>query len=102
NKVKVVPNPYIVRSNFKESEFLRRIRFTNLPNVCKIKIFTLSGEFVNELDHNSDTEGNEWWDLRSINNQEVSPGLYLYYIEQFNPATHKKIADQVGKFAIVR
>jgi hypothetical protein len=102
NKVKVVPNPYIVRSNFKESEFLRRIRFTNLPNVCKIKIFTLSGEFVNELDHNSDTEGNEWWDLRSINNQEVSPGLYLYYIEQLNPATHKKIADQVGKFAIVR
>ena len=31
NAIKVVPNPYIVNSSFNETEYLSRIRFTNLP-----------------------------------------------------------------------
>ena len=38
---------------------------------------------------------NTWWDLRSINNQEVAPGLYLYTVEFEGQSS-------VGKFAIVR
>jgi hypothetical protein len=102
DQVQVVPNPYIVRSNFKESEFLRRIRFTNLPKKCKIKIFTLSGEMVAELDHESETTGNEWWDMRTVNNQEIAPGLYLYHIQQIDPESEKLMTDLVGKFAVVR
>ena len=62
SNVKVVPNPYIARSQFKESEFQRQIRFTNLPRQCKIKIFTISGELVYEFEHDDKFSGNEWWD----------------------------------------
>ena len=102
SKVKVVPNPYIVRSGFKETEFLRKVRFTNLPGKCKIKIFTLTGELVTELDHESETSGNKWWDMRTVNNQEIAPGLYLYHIRQIHQGTGETVEDKVGKFAVVR
>ena len=71
---------------------------------CTIKIFTVTGELVNTLAHNlendydGDTadEGNEWWDLRTYNNQEVAPGLYIYVIEASSGETY------TGKFAVVR
>ena len=72
------------------------IRFTHLPEKCNIKIYTVTGEFVFELDHESKIDGNEFWDLRTINNQEVSPGLYIYVV------TSKDAAPFIGKFAIVR
>ena len=34
DNVSVVPNPYISRSGYKENEFIRQIRFTNLPGEC--------------------------------------------------------------------
>ena len=94
--VKVVPNPYIVHSKFNESEYLRQIRFTHLPTKCEIQIFTVSGEFVFKLDHASEVDGNAVWDLRTINNQEASPGLYLFSVSSPGRETF------IGKFAIVR
>ena len=94
--VKVVPNPYIAHSKFNESEYLRQIRFTHLPTKCEIQIFTVSGEFVFKLDHASEVNGNAVWDLRTINNQEASPGLYLFSVSSPGRETF------IGKFAIVR
>ena len=97
NLIQVVPNPYIVHSDYNETEYKRRIRFTRLPPSCTITIFTISGEKVRELEHNSATDGNEWWDLRSYNNQEIAPGLYIYVVEAPGVSESK-----IGKFAIVR
>ncbi|HJL78977.1 MAG TPA: hypothetical protein QF355_06735 [Candidatus Marinimicrobia bacterium] len=94
-KIRVVPNPYLVRSKFKESEFARLIRFTNLPALCTITIFTVTGEKVITLDHDSVSDGNYFWNLRTINNQEIAPGLYLFAVET-------KTDKHIGKFAIVR
>ena len=86
---------------------MSQIRFTKVPQRCNIKIYTVTGEFVYELNHDANTgfegsegddgDGNVVWDLRTINNQEVSPGLYIYAIKDL--ATNK---SHVGKFAIVR
>ncbi|SVD11460.1 uncharacterized protein METZ01_LOCUS364314, partial [marine metagenome] len=94
--IKVVPNPYIVESGLNETEYMSRIRFTNLPIKCKIEIYTVSGELVYSISHYSETDGNEFWDLRSINNQEASPGLYLYSVSNSDKYYH------VVKFAIIR
>ena len=102
NNVNIVPNPYRVRSQFKESEFERKIRFTNLPQKCKISIFSLSGELIFEIRHNDPFSGNEWWDLRTINNQEIAPGLYLYHIQNIDFDSDKKLDEVVGKFAVIR
>ena len=109
NEVIVSPNPYIVHSGFNnETEYQRRIRFSKVPydesrgEGAKITIYTLTGEKVyswkveDNLGNEPGDDGyNTWWDLRSVNNQEVAPGLYLYTVEFDGQSS-------VGKFAIVR
>ncbi len=97
--VGVVPNPYIVHSGFKESEHLRQIRFTNLTENCIIKIFTLNGEHVNTIEHTNPNSGNAWWDMRTINNQEIAPGLYLFHVINKNNENSEPF---IGKFAVIR
>ncbi len=95
DSINVVPNPYIVNSAYNETSEQRRIRFTHLPQQCRIQIFTLFGERVVSLVHDDNFDGNLFWDLRSENNQEIAPGLYIYVVE----SDDKK---HVGKFAVVR
>ncbi|MDP7513092.1 MAG: hypothetical protein QF587_05035, partial [Candidatus Marinimicrobia bacterium] len=104
-KVGIVPNPYIVRSHMNETEYVREIRFTKIPSSCKITIYTVNGELVQTLDHmdltNEDSNeirsgGEAIWDLRTVNNQEVAPGLYLFTVESDG------MEDYIGKFAVVR
>ena len=95
HEVTVVPNPYIVHSQFNETPSRRRLRFTNLPQDCRITIFTITGEVVNKLNHANEYDGNEWWDLTSANGQVVAPGLYYYLVESDSK-------NFIGKFAVVR
>ena len=97
--VGVVPNPYRVNSGFKEAEHLRQIRFTNLPEQCTIRIFSLTGEVVNIIDHNDSESGNAWWDMRTINNQEIAPGLYIYHVQSPSDIGGDPF---IGKFAVIR
>ena len=97
--VKVVPNPYLAGSLYNESEHLRRIRFTNLTSKCLIRIYTLSGELVSTIKHVDENSGNAFWDLRTVNNQEAGPGLYLYHVESLEKSEEISF---IGKFAVVR
>jgi len=103
DEVTVVPNPYFARSSLNENEYMRRISFMNLPDKYKLSIYTVSGEFVwsQTESHESAQSGMTFWDLRSINNQEVAPGLYLYSLETKNGA-RSTTCEHIGKFAIVR
>jgi len=96
SEISVVPNPYIVSSKFNESTNSNRLRFTHLPKKCTIKIFTISGELVDVIDHDDDFDGNEYWDLKNDSGKKVSPGLYIYHVESNNGIS------KTGKFAIVR
>ena len=55
---------------------------------------------MNVLEHDDEDDGSEEWDLRTINNQEVSPGLYIYIVEAKD--SNGKDIKHVGKFAIIR
>ena len=48
------------------------------------------------LDHKNPSDSNKWWDLRSYNNQEIAPGLYIYVVEASG------VEDHIGKFAVIR
>ena len=73
-----------------------RLRFTHLPQKCIIKIYTISGEFVDEIIHNDTIDGNEYWDLKNSSGKKVAPGLYIYIVQTDNGKT------LTGKFAIIR
>ncbi len=112
DKIKVVPNHYIGSARWNNprpgdsSPWEHRIQFTNLPADATIKIFTLDGDFVDEIrndetvivggDFNTASLSVAEWDLMTKNDQEAAPGLYLYVVDS------KKYGQKVGKFVIIR
>lgn len=86
NKIRVVPNPYVVSSKYETElgelrlEPLRQIQFINLPAECTIYIFTVAADLVKTLHHNSGS-GTEVWDLRTESGREIAPGVYIYSVK---------------------
>jgi hypothetical protein len=95
--IKVVPNPYLGTAIW-ERQYHDKIMFINLPPVCKISIFTLTGDLVREIQHDEHSEfagtDSEEWDLISRNEQSVASGLYIYVVETEND-------KKIGKFVIL-
>ncbi len=106
----VYPNPYRSDGEYADDGFenrgltqtkerSRRIYFANLPSVCTIRIFSLDGDLVRELDHNfpdgGPTSQQHSWDLVTRNTQAVKSGLYYYSIESEG-------RNQIGKFVIIK
>lgn len=103
NKIKVVPNPYIAQAKWEpENPYSsgrgpRSIHFTHLPNKCTIRIFTVNGELVREIEHESNLmDGSAEWDLLTRDNLSVSYGVYIYHIDA------PGLGKTVGKFAILK
>ncbi len=100
NKIRVVPNPYVVSSLYEtelgevRKEPLRQIQFINLPSSCTIHIFTVAADMVKTIYHNSQN-GTEVWDLRTESGREIAPGVYIYVVET-NQSKYKE------RFAIIK
>jgi len=98
-EITVVPNPYLAQSRFESTDNLNhRLRFTHLPQECRISIFTMTGELVKVISHLDEYDSNEWWNLTNGHGQFISPGLYIYVVETPPPSDLKHI----GKFVVVR
>ena len=104
DKVKVVPNPYIVTNTMEPSvrniylNQRRRIMFTHVPANCNIKIFTISGYFVDEIIvDNEPSNGTAHWDLLTKDDLEIAPGIYVYYLKSNETGNVK-----TGKFAVIK
>jgi hypothetical protein len=79
-RVRVVPNPY------RGGEAWDRpgggeVHFVNLPSKAVIKIFTVAGDLVAELNHDDRVRDFARWDLRNGEGSDVSSGIYLYRVE---------------------
>lgn len=116
-KVGVYPNPYRVNAAWDGgTPFTRKINFYNLPARAEIRVYTLAGEIVAQLDHNASTYvgstrwyndfsddnriqpgGEHSWDLLSAANQNLTSGLYLFSVKDLDSG-----ATQTGKFAIIK
>jgi hypothetical protein len=100
DRIKVVPNPYLVSSLY-EPEFgelryepLRQIQFIHLPSRCTITIFTVAGDLVKTITHDSQN-GQETWDLRAEGGRELVTGIYLYLVKSDS-------GEFLSKFAIIK
>ncbi|MGH7741174.1 MAG: hypothetical protein ACRENS_04055, partial [Candidatus Eiseniibacteriota bacterium] len=98
----VVPNPYVEAASFEPARYavsgrgVRRIEFRGLPATCTIRIYTVRGDLVQTLHHSGATSGYEPWDLRTKDNLDIAPGLYLFHVDAPNLGTHS------GKFAVIK
>ncbi|MFO0356029.1 MAG: hypothetical protein ACK50A_03675 [Sphingobacteriaceae bacterium] len=122
--IKVVPNPYYGNSSYETNRTDTRVRITNLPNKCTIKIFSLNGTLVRTIKRDvSDLEseytrpaygdggttasastGNDInkskrvpyvdWDLKNQSNIAVASGLYIFHVDV--PGVGEKIIKWFG------
>ena len=105
-KIKVVPNPYLISHIGQRANSDRQLYFTHLPEECKIEIYTSSGELLQTINHKaSDSSGKvavNAWDLVSNGNRQVQSQLLIARITTPNGAeTIKKFSIVVGGFRIV-
>jgi len=82
SQIKVVPNPLIVSSGLETNPFETKVMFTHLPGACEISIYTVSGNRVTTLHHQSESnEGFAYWDVRNHEGQNVAYGVYIYVVK---------------------
>ncbi|MDP1800461.1 MAG: hypothetical protein Q8L81_03865 [Bacteroidota bacterium] len=112
--IKVVPNPYYGSSAYEINRVDNRVRITNLPSKCTIKIFTMNGTLVRTITR--DVSGQEDiylgtsgtgtdikqakripyadWDLKNQSGISVASGLYIFYVDA--PGIGEKIIKWFG------
>ena len=103
DKVSVVPNPYVGAARWEPQRLTssgrgeRKIYFINLPSKATIKIFTISGDHVKTIEHESNLlDGKASWDLKSKSGLDIAPGVYVYHIDA------PGIGEKIDRFAIIK
>ena len=104
DRIRVIPNPYVVTNQLEQLDLQktrdrgpRRIYFDRLPAQCTIKIFTIAGELVDVLVHNSTIDdGKEYWDLTTRDNFPIAFGMYLYHVDAGS------YGEKIGRFAVIK
>jgi hypothetical protein len=103
DKIRVVPNPYIATATWEEKNPFssgrgpRSLHFTRLPRRCTIRIYTVSGELVNTIYHDSDIlDGTADWNMLTRDNLQIAYGVYVYHVDA------GELGEKVGKFAVIK
>ena len=118
SRVGVYPNPY--KANARWDGFLereRKIYFFDLPASCEIRIYSMTGDLVDKIEHNAATYtgddiqwfdsfstgtpkfsgGEHAWNLVSKDDQAIATGLYIYTVKD-----HSNGNVQRGKFLVIK
>jgi hypothetical protein len=112
--IRIVPNPYYGSSSYELNRTDNRVRITNVPNKCTVKIFTMNGTLVRTIKR--DVTGQEdlfigtsgtgddikrskrisylEWDLKNQDNIAVASGLYIFHVDA--PGLGEKIVKWFG------
>ncbi len=116
-EVGVYPNPYRVNAAWDGSGSRnRKLNFYNLPRRAEIRVYTLAGEIVAEMRHDSEeyagdirwydvlsaenrllSGGEHSWDILSENDLNLASGLYLFSVRNLDSGN-----VQQGKFVIIK
>jgi hypothetical protein len=120
-KVGVYPNPYRLNAAWDgTTSRSKKIMFYNLPARAEIRIYTLSGDPIATLFHDSGNDfngstigwynnfggdparttmagGEHAWDVLSDDKQSIASGLYLFSVKDL-----RTNEVQTGKFAIIK
>ena len=112
--INVVPNPYVMFSQYEQVDNVKRIYFTGLPSRGTVRIYTASGQFVQQLTWTeADLEknctatvnttacqatGDLAWDMRTREDLEIGPGFYIFVVST-DVGGGKK--EKLGKFVVI-
>ena len=92
----IVPNPYKGVSDYEVSQLTNEVRFTNMPDVATIRVFTLNGTLVKTIEKNSPGIANISWNMVTEYNLPIASGIYLIHI------TVPDVGETTMKFAVIK
>ncbi len=104
DQIYVVPNPYVGYSTIEPTNRLpgatrgeRRIYFENLPQRCTIRIFTINGDLVQTIEHDSGVDNaREYWNLLNRDGFGVAYGVYVAHLDA------PEVGEKILKFALIK
>ncbi|NBU62149.1 MAG: hypothetical protein EBS26_04560, partial [Bacteroidia bacterium] len=80
NRIKIVPNPYYGSSSYEQNRSDNRVRITNLPNMCTIKIFSMNGTLIRTIKRDVSGQENQYSGSTG-GGDDIKKGKYLNYVE---------------------
>ncbi|MBC7862707.1 MAG: hypothetical protein IAF38_07005 [Bacteroidia bacterium] len=99
--INIVPNPYFGYSSYEVSRLDNKVKITNLPENCKVRIYTLNGTLVRTYNKDSDLDrdGTSYrtsldWDLKNQKGIPIASGLYIIHVDA--PGIGEKIIKWFG------
>ena len=102
-------------SQYEQTPGIKRLMFTHLPPTGTMRIYTASGQMVQQINWTaSDLQrncratvstsactdaGDLAWNMRTREDLEVGPGFYVFLV---STEVGGKKAEKLGKFVIIR
>ena len=97
--VRVVPNPFVYDPNAIENYTGEpdKIMFAGLPGDCQIRIYTLTGDLVDEIHHDDEFSGGKEFLTITKYRQFMTSAIYIYHVKSLDG-----FGEKTGKFIVVR
>ncbi len=93
--VKVVPNPFSLADASRNYQSTVNIRFVGVPRQATIKIYTVSGDLIEVIEHNNPDVGEvEWLQEDRFGSARAGTALYYFVVESSSGE------QQIGSFVI--
>jgi hypothetical protein len=120
NDPSVYPNPFKGQAQWDGySSRSHMLWFQGLPEKAEIRIFTLSGDLVDIIDHSDEYSGSDIqnindqrspqfaggehaWDLITRHDQAVASGLYLFTVKNLVDGSSSFGETKEGKFLVIK
>ena len=101
--VRIVPNPFLSGAGDYNFSGLRAntVLFVNLPPYCTLRIYTVTGDLIKTIEHQSGSADGEW-NLITESNQYVASGVYVLQVTNARSLTQQALAGSIQKFVVVR
>lgn len=93
DKINIVPNPYYAYSGYETDQADNRVKITNVPEKCTIKIFTLNGTLIRTF-NKDDPKTSLDWNLKNEAKVPIASGLYIIHVDV--PGVGEKILKWFG------
>jgi len=80
-KINIVPNPYYGFSAYESTAIETYVKITNLPEVCDISIFTVSGTLIKKISKGDSGSTFVTWDLKNDAAIPIAGGVYIIHVK---------------------
>lgn len=81
SEIYIVPNPYYAYSSYESGKNENLVKIINLPQTCKVTIYTLNGTLVRTMEKDDPTITSIDWDLKNQTNVPIASGTYIVHID---------------------